>query len=176
MRAAARPRATVRALLRLYPRAWRDRYADEMSAMLADVALSPASMLDLVAGAIDARVAPQPIRGSDPGASPDKEKAMFTKLMKRCAVGPDVTPREKWLGTTAMLVLTLVFAVVYVLASWKYRDNEYVDAWGVMAFPAAMLLTMPLTYLKGHSRTSQVVIIGGCLLFLMLMSIVAARI
>lgn len=33
MKAAARPRAAVRALLRLYPRTWRERYADEMSAM-----------------------------------------------------------------------------------------------------------------------------------------------
>jgi hypothetical protein len=176
MKDATRPRATVRALVGLYPRAWRDRYADEVSVMLSGVPLTPASILDLVAGAIDARVAPQPIRGSDAAASPEKEKAMFTNLMKRCAAGPDVTPQEKWLGTTAMLVLTFLFAVLYVLASWKYRDNEYVDAWGVMAFPAAMLLTLPLTYLKGHSRTSQVVIIGGCLLFLFIVSIVAARI
>lgn len=74
-----------------------------------------------------------------------------------------------------MLVLTVVFAVAYVLASWMYRDNEYVDALGIISFPAAMLLTMPLTYLKGHSWTSQVVIIGGCLAFLMLCSILAAR-
>jgi hypothetical protein len=39
-----------------------------------------------------------------------------------------------------------------------------------------MLLTLPLTYLKGHSRASQAVIIGGCLLFLMVVSILAARI
>lgn len=176
MKAAAEPRAVLRALMRLYPRVWRDRYADEMSAMLSGVPLTPASILDLVAGAIDARVAPQPVRGSHSAAPPEKEKAMFTNLMKRCAVGPNVTPQDKWLGTTAMLVLSVVFAVLYVLASWKYRDNEYVDAWGIMAFPAAMLLTMPLTYLKGHSRTSQVVIVGGCLLFLFVVSILAARI
>jgi hypothetical protein len=176
MKAAARPRVTVRALLRLYPRAWRERYADEMSAMLADVALSPVSMLDLVAGAIDARVAPQPIRGGAAAASPEKEKVMFANLMRRCAVGPDVTAHDRRVGSTAMLVLTFLFAVAYVLASWKYRDNEYVQAWGIMAFPAALLLTMPLTYLKGHSRASQVVIVGGCLLFLMAVSILAARI
>ena len=176
MKAATDHRPVLRALIWLYPRAWRERYADEMSAMLSGVSLTPAAILDLVAGAIDARVAPQPIRGSDAAAPSDTERSMFTNVMKRCAVGSDMTAHEKRVGSTVMLGLTLVFAVLYLLASWIYRDNEYVDAWGIMAFPAAMLLTMPLTYLKGHSRASQVVIVGGCLAFLMLCSIVAARI
>jgi hypothetical protein len=176
MRAAAEPRAVLRALIRLYPRDWRKRYADEMSAMLSGVPLTPASILDLVAGAIDARVAPQPFRGSDPADPPDKEKAMFTNMMKRCSLGPDVTPHDQWLGSTVMLSLTVVFALVYVLASHVYRGNELVDALGIMAFPAAMLLAMPFTYLKGHSRTSQAVIVGGCLILLIGASIVAARI
>lgn len=176
MKAATEHRPVLQALMWLYPRAWRERYADEMSAMLSGVSLTPAAILDLVAGAIDARVAPQPIRGGASTAPPEKEHSMFTNVMKRCAVGPNMTAHEKRLGSTVMLALTLIFAVLYLLASWVYRDNKYVDAWGIMAFPAAMLLTMPLTYLKGHSRASQAVIVGGCLAFLMLCSIVAARI
>ena len=42
-------------LLRLYPRAWRARYADEFVSLLADVALTPAMVLDIVVAALDAR-------------------------------------------------------------------------------------------------------------------------
>lgn len=101
---------------------------------------------------------------------------MFANLMRRCAVGPDVTPQEKRLGNAVMLGLTVVFAATYLAASYVYRDNDLVHALGILAFPAAMLLSMPLTYLKGHSRLSQVVIVGGMLLLLIGASILAARI
>lgn len=43
-------------LLRLYPAAWRDRYADEFAALLDDCPSSPALVLDVVLGALDARL------------------------------------------------------------------------------------------------------------------------
>lgn len=42
-------------LLRLYPRDWRARYADEFAALLADTALTPTKILDVAIGALDAR-------------------------------------------------------------------------------------------------------------------------
>lgn len=168
-----KPRPTVRMLLRLYPRAWRERYADEMSAMLSDVSLTPASILDIVAGAIDARVAPQAIRGNGPAAQPEREQSMFTTMMTCCATGPGVTPQDRWLGSTVMIGLSAVFAAAYIVAASMFRGSDLVDALGIMAFPAAMFLSMPFTYLKGHSRTSQVVIVGGCLLVLIGASLVA---
>jgi hypothetical protein len=42
-------------LLRLYPRSWRARYADELVALLADTGLTPTIVLDVVLGALDAR-------------------------------------------------------------------------------------------------------------------------
>lgn len=42
-------------LLRLYPPAWRARYADEFAALLADTALTPGKILDIAIGALDAR-------------------------------------------------------------------------------------------------------------------------
>jgi hypothetical protein len=171
-----KPRATVRMLLRLYPRTWRDRYAEEMAAMLSDVSLTPGSILDIVAGAIDAHVAPQTIRGTVPAARPDWEKTMFTNIMKRCAMGADVTPHDRWLGSTVMIGLSAIFAVAYIVAAYMFRGSDLVDALGIMAFPAAMFLSMPFTYLKGHSRTSQVVIVGGCLFVLVGAALVAARI
>jgi hypothetical protein len=112
----------------------------------------------------------------DVAAGPrDKERVMLANLMKRCAVGPGVTADDKRLGNTVMLGLTVLFAVAYIAAARIWRGNDLVDALGVMAFPAALLLTMPFTYLKGHSRASQVVIVGGCLVLLAVMSAVATR-
>lgn len=46
----------MNALLRLYPRAWRDRYGDEMSALLEDRRPGPFDWLDLFVGAADAHL------------------------------------------------------------------------------------------------------------------------
>ncbi len=57
-------------LLRLYPQAWRERYGDELVALLQDRPASMADHLDLIRGALDARLHPQ-VRGA--AAIPDKE-------------------------------------------------------------------------------------------------------
>jgi hypothetical protein len=47
-----------RGWLRLYPRAWRDRYADELLAVLASRPLTARARVDLLRGALDAHVHP----------------------------------------------------------------------------------------------------------------------
>ena len=49
-------RRTWALLLRLYPRAWRERYADEVAAVLAQRPSSPWTLVDLLAGAYDAHL------------------------------------------------------------------------------------------------------------------------
>lgn len=56
-------------LLRLYPRAWRARYADEFGALLADAALTPLVIVDIVLSALDARWS-----GDYPSAPSDDRK------------------------------------------------------------------------------------------------------
>jgi hypothetical protein len=104
---------TGRWLVRLYPRAWRERYGAEMSAMLEQMPLTPAAVIDLVAGAIDARVAPHVV-ASRPISSSEKEKAMLTNMMKRCAAGPALSVRDQWIGAWVMLGSCLLFSVAYV--------------------------------------------------------------
>ncbi|GLV12968.1 hypothetical protein Heshes_06520 [Alicyclobacillus hesperidum] len=43
-------------LLRLYPRAWRERYEEEMLALLEQHKITPATVVDLLIGAIDANL------------------------------------------------------------------------------------------------------------------------
>ena len=54
MNGAARPSGG--GLLRLYPRAWRERYEDEMLALLEIAAIGWRGRVDLVRGALDARI------------------------------------------------------------------------------------------------------------------------
>jgi hypothetical protein len=162
-------------LVRLYPRAWRERYGEEMAAMLGDMRLTPAAVIDLVAGAIDARVWPH-VAASRTVSTSEKEKVMFTSMMKRCAAGPELTTRQARLGAAVMLGSSLCFAVAYTLAAQRYRGSELVDAFGIMAFPASLLLSMPFTYMNGHSRFSQAIIVGGSLAILAVIAYLTALI
>jgi hypothetical protein len=56
-------------LLHLYPRAWRERYGDELAALLEARPPSPLDQFDLIRGAFDARLHPQ-VPGAD--VRPDK--------------------------------------------------------------------------------------------------------
>lgn len=50
--------------LRRYPRAWRARYADELHLVLQQHRVSVWTVLDLLCGALDARVRPDLLPGS----------------------------------------------------------------------------------------------------------------
>jgi hypothetical protein len=73
------------ALLRLYPRAWRERYGDELMALLEDRPPSPLDLLDLARGAFDARLHPQ-LPGAQP-ATPERKDPMYDRLPGVTAIG-----------------------------------------------------------------------------------------
>lgn len=54
----------IRRLLLLYPRDWRARYGDEFAALLEEIPLTPLALLDVLLGALDARLAPGLVPGS----------------------------------------------------------------------------------------------------------------
>ncbi len=73
-------------LLRLYPQAWRERYGDELLALLQDRPASLTDYLDLIRGALDARLHPQ-VRGA---ATPDKESSMNQRVLALSAAAGGV--------------------------------------------------------------------------------------
>ncbi len=73
------------ALLRLYPRAWRERYGDELLALLEDRPASPLDLVDLARGAFDARLHPQ-LPGTEP-ATPERKNPMSDRLPGVAAIG-----------------------------------------------------------------------------------------
>lgn len=66
------------AILRLYPRDWRERYGDELAALLEEHPASPLDQLDLIRGALDARLHPQ-VPGAD--VAPEQEIPMNQKQL-----------------------------------------------------------------------------------------------
>ena len=102
---------------------------------------------------------------------------MTMGFLKRCAAGgPLLSKSDQLMGSAATLVFSLLFASLYVLASYVYRGNDLVDAFGIMAFPGALVAAMPFTYLKGHSTASKILIVGGLLLTLAAISYIASLI
>ncbi len=65
-------------ILDLYPRAWRERYGDELAALLEEQPATLFDDLDLIRGAIDARLHPQV---PDTRKTPEKEIPMNTRLL-----------------------------------------------------------------------------------------------
>jgi len=69
----------VTRLLRLYPGAWRDRYGDELVALLEEHPATALELFDLMRGALDAHLHPQ-VRGSG-AAAPDKEIPVNQRIL-----------------------------------------------------------------------------------------------
>jgi hypothetical protein len=159
-------------LVRLYPGSWRARYGDELAHVLAAQPLTPRIVIDIIGGAIDARLH-RPVTAPT-GADGGK---MTSSLMKRCASGgPRLTRQEQRRANGVMIGASLALGAAYVWAKMLIADSDFVDAYGIMAFPAAMIIAMPFSYLKDASRTAQIVIVGGLLLFLAAVSYVTALI
>ena len=157
-------------LISLYPAQWRARYGDEFAHVLREQPLTMRLALDVLGGAIDARVRRSTV--IEEGA-----KAMTTSLLKRCAAGgPKMSTEDAWRASGVMIGSSLAFAGLYIWAKMNLANEEMVDAFGIMAYPAALFVTMPFYYMKNHSAAAKVVIVAGCLAILAAASYLAALI
>lgn len=157
-------------LLVLYPPRWRRRYGEELCALIGTRPFSFASMVDVIAGAIDAWLDPQMMTAAQ--SAPDEEgEEMLGKAMKfRCAgYGPQITRADEWKSLGVMLGGTLVLTVGWMWLHFTMGDHPYVDAFSLMPFLAAMLLSMRYTYLKGRTWQTQAIFIGGSITMLTLL-------
>jgi hypothetical protein len=77
----ARPPRLAAAILRLYPPAWRDRYAGELLTWTEEGGLGPLCALDLVRGALDARLHPHAL---EKGGVPMRERLRGSVLGVLC--------------------------------------------------------------------------------------------
>ena len=108
--------------LRLYPRAWRERYADEVGALLEDTGSSPAAAASLAVRAVPAWVNP-------PRHLHDREARM------RASVG---TVLVTW---SALTGIGIVFARLTQLQGFRTPGHPLVQ-WCYLIFDAALALSV----------------------------------
>jgi hypothetical protein len=140
-----------RRLLRLYPRAWRARYGEEFLAMLGSNRLRPSQVIDIVRGAIDARL------------SMDARRVLCAKPRA------GVTALDGLIGAGIMLGASFVFATLMVVATkngWTGTSHALKD----MAFPVPFVISMPFWLMKGTNWKAQTAIVGGTLAILVVIS------
>ncbi len=160
--------AAAERLLRLYPRAWRERYGEEFLATVGRGPLQMQQMIDIVSGAIDAWSSTE-VRGVTRPAAPDdgKERRMRIGLRGVCERGTlRYTRRDALIGAAVMLLATLALSAMVMAA----RRNGWTTADAVLtqlAFPGSLVLSMPFWLLKGQSWRSQAVLMAGLLAVLL---------
>jgi len=163
----------VRWLLALYPRGWRDRYAGEVTALLSSEPVTLRLVLDLVAGAVDARLNPQLVCRRSPAAG-EESLTMFSILPHCKPAHIDAADHRR--SAVLVLVLTLAFAIGYILLKRLTVNDIIVDAAGISSFPAALIISSWNTYLKPYSVAAKVTIIVGMVAIMFGLSLAAALI
>ena len=154
---------TAERLLRLYPRAWRERYGDEFLAIVGDNRIGMQQAIDIVSGAIDAWLSAD-VRNATRVASAAPSGGTITmKSIPFCdRNNARYTTRDGVIGAGVMLVGTLVF----VLLGFAAKAGGPPPAGEMLlnlAFPGSLVLSMPFWLMKGQPWKAQVAIVGGLL-------------
>ena len=106
-------------LLRLYPRRWRARYGDELAALVADERPSFGLFVDLLAGAVDARLNPQ----LTPAPTPQGGPPPMTTMQRLCAR----SRAEKYNGP--LMIGSSLFFVGIGLMLHLAGEDRHLERW-----------------------------------------------
>jgi len=155
---------TPEILLRLYPRAWRDRYGDEFLATVGDDALHVQQMIDIVMGAIDAWLSLDVRRAASSYSTvPSGGGSTMLKSIIACeGAAFRATKKDSLIGAGVMIVGTLIFAAAGIAADragWQVTSQLLLSLGSMAAF----MLSMPVWLMKGQPWKAQTAIIVGTL-------------
>jgi hypothetical protein len=155
-------------LLKLFPRAWRERYGDEFLATIGDGPLPPARALDIVRAAIDAWTSSDVREATrSAAAAANRGGAMTLKSILACDAKhlARLSMRDGLMAATIMIAGTLLFTTLAAVArqnGWEATGNVFRD----FGFLASMTISMPFWVMKGSPRKLQMAIVGVTLVFL----------
>lgn len=141
-------------LLRLYPRAWRERYGEEFAEVVGDRDLSMQQTIDILAGAVDAWISPSVrarVRGLAGGTKPGGDR-MIEQLKMRCVTStPRYTKKDALISAGVLIATSALLTTAGIMLD---RQNYPVpaDVLKSLAFPVALTVSMPFAILKGQSR------------------------
>ena len=154
------------ALIRLYPRRWRQRYGQEMRELLAAQKLSFRTVADLVAGAIDARLNPKRIPAVDAG-----QKTGVEQMVRAFRCAPEgVSLTDQWRSAAWMVGGSLVLTLVGLGLKVQIGSNSFSEGLMYAAFPASLMLSSECTYFKRYSPAARgVMSVGGAILIVVMM-------
>jgi hypothetical protein len=148
-------------MVKLYPAAWRERYGEEFATVLEKQPTSLGLLMDVLGGAVDARLHPQPAMAQTSKTNGDE---MTSAMFQRCMVGgPKLSTREQKAASMAMIASALVMAVLYIVLRKIYHAAPAVEAVGYASFPAMSLIYAQAAYLRKRPWFTQVLIVfAGC--------------
>jgi hypothetical protein len=155
-------------LLRLYPRAWRDRYGDEFVAIAADQGgLNASQTIDVLFAAVDAWLSMdvrQATRAAGAGASDGGGTSML-KAMLCERTKARVTIVDGLIGAGVMIAATLIFLGL-TFAARSAGWTEAAKALAGLSFPVSFVVSMPFWLMKGQPWKAQAAILGTTLVIL----------
>jgi hypothetical protein len=149
----------MKALLRMYPRAWRERYGDEFLALLASEPQTPRLVLDVLAGALDARLnARLGTRVAKPAAVASRGLALIGGLSFRCGAAPRQTRAEMLVSSLVLAGLMVGLTALYVAMRHTYGSALWVEALGFAALPLSLAVWAAQIQWKGTSWAARTVL------------------
>lgn len=160
-------------LLRLYPRAWRDRYGEEFLEVAGTERLQLQQIIDIISGAIDAWLSAD-VRDATRAPAHTTGGTTMMKTVSICTQAR-YTTRDGLIGAAVMLLGSLLFT--FLGAALRRNGLEATGAALVNSgFLISMMLSTPLWLLKGQPRTAQVVIVGGTSALVLAINVIATLI
>ncbi len=147
-------------LIRLYPREWRERYADEFLAVAGHGRLTLQQAIDIISGAIDAWLSADVRRAATNGGT------MQTKSLWICqGTTTRYTRRDGLIGAAVMIASSIVLVLIGTVLkqSGAEKLSETIFSLG---FLVSFAVSQPFWLTKGQPWKAQTVILGGTLLFL----------
>ena len=164
---------TAERLLRLYPRAWRERYGDEFLAIAGDGRVGLQQTIDIVSGAVDAWLSADVRNATRAASAAPSGGTMTLKSIPFCETNPRYTTRDALVGAAVMLISTTIF----MLLGFAAKAGGPPPAGEMLinlSFPGSLVLSMPFWLMKGQPWKAQVVIVGASLAMLAFFSAVAS--
>ncbi len=142
---------TAQQLVRLYPRAWRERYGDEFVETVGPRALHPQQVIDIIAGAIDARMS---FKSKAAKAQTEGGGEVMVQQWKAICHTSSVryTKRDALISAGVLLGMTLVITGAGIIAG-KQGYKELGDVLKGLSFPVSATVSMPFAVMKGLPRS-----------------------
>lgn len=155
-------------MLRLYPQAWRQRYGEEVAALVASEPRSFRLFFDLIAGAIDAWLKPQWTPAASPSSATSPSGGQQIDSTFRMCSRSGFTREELAQSAGWMIGGSLgLVAIAVVLQLW-FGKTILSQTLLYASYPMALILSGQCTWFKAYSRAARWIMMGAMLVLMFL--------